>query len=139
MRQQLPEYMVPSYFESLESLPLTAIGKVDRATLPEPSLVSSVEEVVVEPRTEVERVLVEIWKEVLGLSQVGIYGNFFKLGGHSLLATRMMSRVRKQLNVELPLRTLFEGATVADLARLGEAIDWTVQTTDPSSIANSEE
>ncbi len=107
--------------------------------MPEPSLVSSVEEEVVEPRTEVERVLVEIWKDVLGLSQVGIYGNFFELGGHSLLATRMMSLVREQLNVELPLRTLFEGATVADLARLIEAIDWTVQTTDPSSIANSEE
>ena len=62
---------MPSYFESLESLPLTAIGKVDRVALPEPSLVSSVEDEVVEPRTETERVLVEIWQDVLGLSQVG--------------------------------------------------------------------
>ena len=73
------------------------------------------------PRTDTEKALVEIWQEVLSLDRVGIHDNFFDLGGHSLLATRMMSRLRDRLNVELPLRSLFDSTTLAQLAEKIEA------------------
>ncbi|HEX2076750.1 MAG TPA: amino acid adenylation domain-containing protein [Longimicrobium sp.] len=115
MRQNLPEYMVPGAFVVLEALPLTPNGKLDRKALPAPELAPA-EERYVAPRTPVEEVLAGIWAEVLRLDRVGVEESFFDLGGHSLLATRVMSRVRELFGVELPLRVLFEGATVAEMA-----------------------
>jgi acyl carrier protein len=123
LRQRLPEYMVPSSFVCLGSLPLTPNGKIDRAALPPPDQRRSKQgEVDVAPRTPAEQLLAEIWAEVLRLDKVGIRDNFFELGGHSLLATQVVSRVRKRLLVELPLRVLFENATVASLSEHIEAI-----------------
>ncbi|MBV8887998.1 MAG: amino acid adenylation domain-containing protein, partial [Chroococcidiopsidaceae cyanobacterium CP_BM_RX_35] len=116
LRAQLPDYMVPSTFMVLEALPLTPNGKVDRRALPAPELVKSLAGADVPPRSVVEEVLVGIWSEVLGLKRVGIHDNFFELGGHSLLATQLISRVRDAFQIELPLRSLFEKATVAKLA-----------------------
>ncbi len=116
LRQRLPEAMVPSVFMTLESLPLTSSGKVDRRALPEPSWGSPSEGAAQAPRTQVEELLAGIWSEVLGLERVGLEESFFELGGHSLLATRLMSRVRQTFGVELPLRRLFEVSTVAGLA-----------------------
>ncbi|HEV3051001.1 MAG TPA: amino acid adenylation domain-containing protein, partial [Longimicrobium sp.] len=115
MRQSLPEYMVPAAFVPLDRLPLTANGKVDRKALPAPEL-GSAEDRYVAPRTPVEEVLAGIWAEVLRLERVGVEESFFELGGHSLLATRVVSRVRDVFAIELPLRALFEGPTVAELA-----------------------
>ncbi|NRD67016.1 amino acid adenylation domain-containing protein, partial [Corallococcus exiguus] len=116
LRQRLPEYMVPSAMGVLEALPLTANGKVDRKALPEIEATASQHEYEA-PRTESEQKLAAIWAEVLRVPRVGVRDNFFALGGHSLLATQVVSRIRKELGAELPLRTLFEAPTFEALAR----------------------
>jgi acyl carrier protein len=117
LKEKLPEYMVPSAFVTLDALPLTPIGKVDRRALPAPDRSRpELGGTFVAPRTSVEERLAGIWAQVLGLERVGIHDNFFELGGHSLLATRVISRTCDAFRVELPLRSLFEAPTVADLA-----------------------
>ncbi|MEH2415117.1 amino acid adenylation domain-containing protein [Nostoc sp.] len=120
--QKLPEYMMPSAFVVLESLPLTANGKVNRRALKafHDAIKPQLPENYIAPRTPVEQVLVKIFAEVLGLKRVGIYDNFFELGGHSLLATQLVSRVRDALCVELPLRSVFEASTIAELSQVVE-------------------
>jgi surfactin family lipopeptide synthetase A len=98
----------------LDKIPLTPSGKVDRKALPKPDF-SSRQAIYAAPRTETEKVLCHIWQELLGVERVGITDNFFQLGGHSLLATQVVSRIRQNLHVELPLRTLFEAPTPLDL------------------------
>ena len=123
LKEKLPEYMRPSHFVILDSLPLLPNGKVDRRSLPEAETVRPELEVAfVPPRTLTEELLSGIWSNVLGLDQVGIYDNFFELGGHSLLAIRLISQVRSTFQVELSLRSLFELPTVASLSdRIEEA------------------
>ena len=119
LKDKLPDYMIPSAFVVLDSLPLTPSGKVDRKALPEPGPERPVaKDSYVAPRTPIENVLAGIWCEILGLKEVGIHDNFFELGGHSLLATQVISRLRKVFEVEIPLRTLFESPTVEELAFL---------------------
>jgi amino acid adenylation domain-containing protein len=123
LKSKLPDYMVPSAFVLLDKLPLMPNGKVDRNDLPAPDQNRAVSDAgYVAPRTLVEELLAEIWAGVLKLDKVGIYDNFFDLGGHSLLATQLVSRIRESLQVEFPLRALFEKPTVGGLAeRVEEA------------------
>ena len=114
-RERLPEYMVPSAFMVLAALPLTPNGKVDRKALPAPERAASAAGYV-PPSTPTEEIIAALWAEVLGVERVGARDNFFELGGHSILATRLMFRIAERLGVELPLRTLFQAPTVADLA-----------------------
>ncbi|MBV9791331.1 MAG: amino acid adenylation domain-containing protein, partial [Chloroflexi bacterium] len=117
LRAKLPEYMVPSAFVLLDALPLTPNGKVDRKALPVPEQDRADALVVDEPRTPTETLIASVWAQVLGRERVGIHDNFFTLGGHSLLATQVVSRLRQVLDVDLPLRVLFEAPTVAALAQ----------------------
>ncbi|MBT6231204.1 MAG: amino acid adenylation domain-containing protein, partial [Candidatus Scalindua sp.] len=117
LTKKLPEYMVPSVFVFLDSMPVTPNGKIDRKNLPEPdnSLFGS-EKQISNPITPTEEILKDIWSEVLGVKGIGRNHNFFELGGHSLLATQVVSRVRDIFSVELPVRTLFELPILSDLS-----------------------
>jgi amino acid adenylation domain-containing protein len=112
---KLPDYMVPALWVELESIPLTSNGKVNKKALPDPELADMVAEYVA-PRNATEQALANIWQELLGLERVGIYDNFFELGGHSLLAMRVISAIRKELNVELSIRELFVYPVIASLS-----------------------
>ncbi|MFP2903085.1 AMP-binding protein, partial [Corallococcus sp. 4LFB] len=117
LKQHLPEYMVPAAFVSLEALPLTSNGKVDRKALPVPDAgLLRASHAYEAPVTPLEEKLSALWSEVLRVPTVGRTDNFFELGGHSLLATQLVARVRATLDVELPLRALFEAPTIAALA-----------------------
>ncbi|MFN6478154.1 non-ribosomal peptide synthetase [Nostoc sp. DedQUE07] len=117
LKTKLPDYMMPNAVVILESLPLTPNGKVDRRALPIPDLQSEISDKYVAPRTPIEETLAQMWSQVLGLEQVGIYDNFFELGGHSLLATQLVSRIRDRFKVQLSLSELFNVATIAELAQ----------------------
>lgn len=120
--EHVPAYMIPAAWMVLDALPTTPNGKVDVAALPAPVLDRSAEEgEFVAPRTDSERVLAEIWRELLGIDEVGVHDNFFALGGHSLLAVRLFARIEERLGVKLSLAALFQTATVADLASMVDA------------------
>lgn len=116
LRQRLPIYMVPSAFVQIPFLPLTINGKLDKKALPDPA--STRPDLVtqyVAPRNEVEELIANIWKQVLGVDRVGIHDNFFELGGHSLLATRIVEEVSKALPGQFKDVDLFSHLTIAQL------------------------
>jgi amino acid adenylation domain-containing protein len=121
LRRSLPEYMIPAAFVTLDALPLTTSGKVDRKALPAPDIDTQIARSYAAPRNPTEETLCRIWAELLGLERVGIADSFFELGGHSLLATQVVSRIRRTFSVDLRLRSLFEQPTIAALAPLIEA------------------
>lgn len=117
VEERLPDYMVPSAFVVLEALPLTPNGKVDRRALPAPDRAGfDLQDAFVAPRDTLELQLTHIWEELLGVSPIGVTNNFFELGGHSLLAVRLIAQIQKQFGQNLPLATLFQGATIKRLA-----------------------
>ncbi|HEX7844126.1 MAG TPA: condensation domain-containing protein, partial [Kofleriaceae bacterium] len=118
LRARLPEYMVPAVIVALPALPLTPSGKLDRRALPKPELERPA---YVAPRTAMEEVVSNVWAPVLGVANLGATENFFEAGGHSLLATQVVSRLGAALGVAIPVRTLFEAPTIAELARWLEA------------------
>ncbi|WP_284368783.1 non-ribosomal peptide synthetase, partial [Pseudomonas putida] len=113
LKASLPEYMVPTHFLFLDRLPLNANGKLDRRALPQPDA-SQQSQVYVAPCSELEQQVAAIWAQVLNVEQVGLTDSFFELGGHSLLATQVVSRIRQALDIELPLRALFEAPVLAE-------------------------
>jgi amino acid adenylation domain-containing protein len=116
LSMDLPAYMIPSYFMPLRSIPVTSNGKIDRSALPEPQLKAGDD--YIPPRDNLEKKLVEIWSEVLGLENhfIGINHNFFQLGGHSLKAVFMIEKVHKKLNVKLRLTEVFRKTNIRELA-----------------------
>ncbi|MEU8697757.1 amino acid adenylation domain-containing protein [Streptomyces sp. NPDC048680] len=117
LQRDLPDYMIPAAFVPLDRIPLTPNGKTDRRALPAPaSDRSELGAAYTAPRTETERTVAAVWAQVLGIDTVGVDDDFFALGGHSLLATQVVSRLRRRLGVDIPVRTLFSAPTPALLA-----------------------
>jgi len=117
LKRRLPDYMLPSVFAILESMPLSETGKIDRESLPAPEQSRpALEQSYAAPTTALEKILAGIFGEVLKIERVGVGDNFFELGGHSLLAARVVSKVRQIFAIELPVRKLFEEPTINALA-----------------------
>jgi amino acid adenylation domain-containing protein len=132
LQTHLPDYMIPAKFVQLEAIPLTPNGKIDRAQLPVPNWGSERSARREPPQTPVQIRLAEIWTDLLPPSgPLGRHDNFFSLGGHSLTATQLIARIRTVFGVDLPLRTLFTHATVAELASLLEESGAGVSTPAP--------
>ncbi|MCL4185199.1 MAG: AMP-binding protein, partial [Burkholderiaceae bacterium] len=133
----LPDYMVPQHFVVLSALPLLPNGKLDRKALPAPETGLACAGFVA-PRSPLEQTLADIWADVLGCARVGVHDNFFDLGGHSLSATQAMARLRSVMGVALPLRTLFEAPTVAELTtRVHAALGDPTTDRQPPLVAGS--
>jgi iturin family lipopeptide synthetase A/iturin family lipopeptide synthetase C/tyrocidine synthetase-3 len=115
LARALPDYMVPALFMRLDRLPLTVNGKVDRAALPDPPSTTEAP-TSTRPLTALEQRVVDVWRDVLGVEEVGVDDDFFALGGHSLAAMRVLSRIRDAFDVDLPLDAMFLTPTVARVA-----------------------
>jgi amino acid adenylation domain-containing protein len=122
LKAKLPDQMVPTVFVAMRNLPLNANGKLDLESFPNPEAGGD-EASFVAPSGPIEEMVAHIWSKILDVTRVGANDNFFELGGHSLLATQVANRIRRNFNVDLPLRTLFEGPTVAELARAVVALE----------------
>ncbi|GHO80005.1 hypothetical protein KSD_77760 [Ktedonobacter sp. SOSP1-85] len=132
LKERLPEYMLPAQFVLLDALPLSPNGKVDRRQLPVPE--ASLSTTFVAPRNPREEQLAHFWRQLFHAEQIGVHDNFFDLGGHSLLATQVIAWIRETFQVELPLRSLFETPTIADLTIAIEQKQ--VEQTDSETLAS---
>jgi amino acid adenylation domain-containing protein len=139
LKLKLPGFMVPSRFMPLTAMPLTANGKVDRKALPKIDVSQQLAAHYIAPRTELEQKIVDLWAEVMGIEKIGIHDNFFELGGHSILAIQVIARLRKMMQIDLPVTTLFALPTVADFADRIETIRWATQTMPTSQTIASDE
>jgi len=116
LSENLPDYMIPSYFVQLDSFPLNSSGKVDRKMLPPPDVGTAIKVEYKAPENTMEESVLKIWSEVLGIEKIGVNDNFFEIGGHSLKATIIASRIHKELQVELPLKELFKSPTISEIS-----------------------
>jgi amino acid adenylation domain-containing protein len=123
MKAKVPDYMVPSTFVFLDSLPLTPTGKIDRKALPQPDKSArTCSASFVAPRSAIEKKLADVWCEILGLERVGIHDSFFDLGGHSISATQIVIRLERIFDLDLSMATLLVNPTVAGMAEVIEAM-----------------
>ncbi|MGK7926524.1 MAG: amino acid adenylation domain-containing protein [Spirulina sp.] len=116
LAERLPDYAIPATFLWLESLPLTATGKIDRRSLPQPPSLFPSDLEIVPPRTPTEEKLTQIWLEVLNLPEIGRENNFFDLGGNSLHASQILARIAERFAIDLPLKTIFDAPAIAQFA-----------------------
>ncbi|RYU91300.1 non-ribosomal peptide synthetase [Mucilaginibacter terrigena] len=128
LRASVPDYMVPDNFVVIDAMPMTPNGKVDKKALAAQDIATVETTRFIAPRTDVEKLVADIWTELLGIEQVGIHDNFFELGGHSLIAVQVMARIEKETGKRLPLAILFENSTVEKLSLMlemdGKSITW---------------
>jgi acyl-coenzyme A synthetase/AMP-(fatty) acid ligase/acyl carrier protein len=133
LTSRLPDYMVPSAIVMVEQMPLSANGKIDRNALPDPAQSSEAKvDEFVAPRNPTEEAIALIWADVLKKEKVGVTENFITLGGHSLLAIRVLGKLSRRFGVRLPLRSLFDAPTIADLSEL---VDLEVQLAAVSALS----
>ncbi|WP_207268040.1 MULTISPECIES: non-ribosomal peptide synthetase, partial [unclassified Pseudomonas] len=128
--QSLPEFMVPQHWVWLEKMPVSPNGKLERKALPKFDA-STLQNTFVAPQSELQKHVAAIWQDVLKLERVGLTDNFFELGGHSLLVTQVVSRIRRTLDIQVPLRTLFEHSSLEAFVRVLDADQQTTQTPIP--------
>ncbi|HKH62399.1 MAG TPA: amino acid adenylation domain-containing protein, partial [Flavitalea sp.] len=119
LKERLPEYMIPALIVELDSLPLTANGKIDKKALPDPDVSEMISNDYAPPRNDAEKILVEIWRELLDIERVGIHDNFFELGGDSIITIQVVSRARRE-GIELQIGDVFTYQTIARLSSLLE-------------------
>jgi amino acid adenylation domain-containing protein len=128
LRLSVPDYMVPDNFVVIDVMPMTPNGKVDKKALAARNVIVTDTAHYVAPRTDVEKLVTDMWTELLGIENVGIHDDFFELGGHSLIAVQVMARIEKETGKRLPLAVLFENSTVEKLALMlemdGKSITW---------------
>jgi amino acid adenylation domain-containing protein len=117
LAKKLPHYMIPSYFNQIESMPLTTTGKLDRKTLASIGHKSNIEIEFVAPQNDTEKIVAAVWKEVLGIEQVGIYDNFFNIGGNSLRLITLNTKLNTVLGTNIPAAKLFEHVTISAFVR----------------------
>ncbi|MBN9413773.1 MAG: amino acid adenylation domain-containing protein, partial [Candidatus Paracaedimonas acanthamoebae] len=120
LEEKLPGYMLPSAFVTLDSFPLTPNGKIDKKVLPKP-LHRNIGKYV-EPQTEIEKVLINIWEEILRVKKIGVHSDFFALGGHSLLAAKIVTKVNKYFNVNLTVGDVLKNKTILAIAKKVESL-----------------
>jgi hypothetical protein len=121
-RRRLPDYMIPSLFLFLDSLPLTPSRKVDRMALPKPDVDGAARSAAyAAPRDQVEAAIARVWQDVLGVTRIGIHDNFFELGGHSLKATKSVFQLQRDAGLSLQLLDVFRSPTVEGLARVARS------------------
>jgi amino acid adenylation domain-containing protein len=121
LRTRLPEYMVPAVWVKLDKLPLTSNGKIDRNSLPRPLDAPAARRLLADAETPTQKILSDIWKECIGITECGIDDNFFALGGHSLIAVQILSKLEKRTGLKLPLAILFKYPNIRSLAALVDA------------------
>ncbi|MDM8560644.1 amino acid adenylation domain-containing protein [Candidatus Parabeggiatoa sp. HSG14] len=127
LKEKLPDYMLPEVFMPLDALPLTPNGKVNRKALPVPEQTRPELEIIyTPPRNEMEQKIISVWQTVLNVEKVGIYDNFFELGGHSLKATKVISKMQRDMGINVKLLDIFRQPTVAELAELAKDRDQSV-------------
>lgn len=129
LKERLPDYMVPGAFIHMDRFPLTSTLKVDRNALPEPNFDKARESTAyVAPKTQTEQKLARIWSSLLSQKKIGIHDDFFEIGGHSMMAVALMTKIEKELNIRLPLASLFDRSTIHSLAELidndSDDIEW---------------
>jgi amino acid adenylation domain-containing protein len=124
LKRKLPDYMIPGAFVPMDTLPLSPNGKVDRRALPAPDPKHKGGRTIIGPRDALEHRLKEIWEETLGVRPISVTDDFFELGGHSLLAMTLFARIDKAVGKNLPLTTLFQAPTVAELAATVRQHEW---------------
>jgi aryl carrier-like protein len=140
LAEELMESMIPTHYVRLERMPLTSNGKIDRASLPEPTAenIQPAQDFAA-PSTETEKMLAALWCDLLKVESIGRDDNFFGLGGQSLLVMRAVSQMRKTFGVDVQLRNLFERPTVAGLAEVIDAMRWVADSRAPSLEGPREE
>jgi acyl carrier protein len=131
LKGMLPDYMIPALWVELEHLPLTPNGKVDKRALPDPDAGELLKNEYVAPRNETETILVEMWQDMLGVKQVGVYDNFFELGGHSLLVIKMVANIKKRFSLSIPISALFQFTCINDLSNY---LEWEIHSIKEDNI-----
>jgi amino acid adenylation domain-containing protein len=134
LHTQMPDYMVPRLWVQMESLPLTANGKVNKRALPEAELSAVPAHGYVAARNEIEKQLTKIWQDLLGVNPIGIHDNFFELGGHSVLAMRVVHYIEKELFITIPISILFQFASINELSKYITVRNSNKQTNQTSSF-----